>query len=168
MEQRMERAAEIARIGLLFLDGDDLQNVLLDKTGPTNYDFLKFCRLKAVLSGMEEIDPALKVTGVLWLPYPTNPRVAIPAVAGNALPVEGCKRQKMPEPMYQSWLSGQPQVTLRPTQGEGCFSYYIPVKNSLDEQVGILELLVGRNRLGDVSNMDMFVPPRTDNEEGWE
>jgi hypothetical protein len=147
---------DIARIALLFLRGDDLENVLLDQTGDTDYDFGKFNRLKRTLLAVPLLEPSMAVDAILWQPYEGNNRVGAPLVAGTSLPLEGCKRQYLPEAIRAVLLGGGQRTVDR---GLGIRSHYAPVRNSLDEIVGVLELLEGMPEKKDVSCMDMFNPP---------
>ena len=82
----------IARIGLLFLDGDDFEEVLIDQEAHTDYRFAPFNRLRSCLSKIEVLDPQLDVSAILWRFIPGNSYVAEPIIAGNALPQTGWRR----------------------------------------------------------------------------
>lgn len=143
----------ISDIALLFIDGDSLENVLIDKSGHTDYDFNHFNVLKRVLTGIEKIDPALHISAVLWQPYSTNPYVGAPLVAGNSLPHEGCKRRRLPKEIRETMVKDS---RLTKQWQDGTVSLYRAVKNSDDETVGVLELIEGLTEKIDVSVMDMF------------
>ena len=151
----------ILRIGLNFLDGDDLEYVLLDRKGHTDYDFARFYRLKRTLTKIEEISQTLDVSAILWQAYPTNPDVGAPLVAGNSLPCEGCKRRYLNPSLRKALRGEQSQLD----RGEGVVSYYAPVLNSDGDIVGALELLVGKTEKVDVSCRDMFVEPREEEDD---
>ncbi|MFV0399842.1 MAG: hypothetical protein ACK5LX_04370 [Oscillospiraceae bacterium] len=155
---------DVSRIALLFLNGDDFEQVLIDRIGHTDYDFDRFNRLRAVLFKVEKIAPELKLSAILWSPYPTNNRVGTALVAGGSLPVEGCKRQKLNPDIRRCLLEESAVQKARPG---GLWSLYSPVRNSRDDVVGVLELLVGlgEGEKIDVSCMDMFVAPREEEEE---
>lgn len=137
----------IARIGLLFLDGDSLENVLLDRYGHTDYDFDCFNRCKAVLLKMERINPRLGLTAILWQRRPDNLELAVPVVAGNALPVEGYRAAVAP-PSLRAAFSGEYGAAFQ--RDGGCASRYYPVQNSDAEIVGVLELLSGQRVRNDI------------------
>ena len=148
---------EIARIGRLFLDGDDFENALIDKIGATDYNFDCFNRVKATLLKIERIAPELQLYAIMWARYAEGGVVVIPLIAGSSLPTEGCKR-----------MPGNPEL-LRAFEGEdetirrrenGVASYYYPVENSSGDKVGVLELVTGMTEPKDVSYVDMFVPRR--------
>ncbi|MDR1061281.1 MAG: hypothetical protein LBL83_08775 [Clostridiales bacterium] len=153
MEYRLplERVADIA---LLFLDGDCLESVLIDRLGHTDYDFGKFNCLKRALAQIEKIEESLGLAAILWQAYPTNDRVGAPLVAGSSLPLEGCKRQFLPPEIRAAIRDGARSVSER---GGGIVSLYCPVRNSQHEIVGALELLAGLSEKIDVGVRDMFV-----------
>ncbi|MGI5854956.1 MAG: hypothetical protein ACOX64_00700 [Candidatus Merdivicinus sp.] len=152
----------ILRIGLNFLDGDDLEYVLLDRSGHTDYDFARFYRLKRILTKIEEISQELDISAILWQAYPTNPQVGAPLVAGNSLPCEGCKRRYLNDRLRKTLSQGE---TSRLDREDGVFSCYAPVRNSDGDIVGALELLVGKTEKVDVSCRDMFVEPREEEDD---
>ena len=157
MEKLLE-ISEISRIALLFLNGDDFENVLLDQIGPTDYDFNKFNGLKKVLLAVPMIDPSWTVDAILWQPYACNRRVGMPLVVGTSLPQQGCKRCYLNQEIFSVLQGGAP---CRKDWREGLWSHYEALRNSDDEIVGVLELQVGLKDKKDVSCMDMFVPPFT-------
>lgn len=53
---------KISDIALLFLDGDSLENVMVDRLGHTDYHFDRFNALKRTLLQVEKIAPALGVS----------------------------------------------------------------------------------------------------------
>ncbi len=128
----------VARIGLMYLDGDQFETVLLDRFDHTDYDFDRFINVKVSLTHMENINPSLRLCAILWQLHPENDRVAIPVVCGKSLPIEGWARTMVNPEIAEVFDNGQPQVKDR---GENRVSYYYPVKNSDDEIVGVLELL---------------------------
>ena len=139
-------AESVGKIALLFIEGDRLENVLLDKLGHTDYDFDNFNALKKALMKAERINPFLDLTAMLWQLRPDNPDVALPLVCGNALPIEG-------------WQATCPNEALRAAFDHGiygiknrgkCCSHYFPVKNSDGQIVGVLELLQGKRQKGDI------------------
>jgi hypothetical protein len=137
----------VARIGLMFIDGDKLEDVLLDKLGHTDYDFENFNILKKVLMKIEKINPDLDLTAVLWQNRPDNENLVVPVVAGNALPVEGWGRKNVNPSMKAVFEAGTSQVLKH--DGE-IASYYYAVKNSNAEIVGVLELLSGLRTPNDI------------------
>lgn len=140
-------AGSVARIGLMFLDGDSLEEILLDKYGHPDYDFDRFNACKIALLKIERINPALQVYAILWQRRPDNPMLAVPVVAGSALPVEGYQPARI-SPALQAALQGEFGTLTQ--RGEGCCSRYYPVYNSDGEPVGALELLLGARRKNDI------------------
>ncbi|HML46847.1 MAG TPA: hypothetical protein PKE04_08875 [Clostridia bacterium] len=147
---------ELARIGLLFLDGDAFETVLIDQEGHTDYRFAPFTDLKADLLRIEAIDPDLDVSAILWRAYPGNDRVAEPLIAGSGLPNSGWRRVFAPRPLREAFRTGTPQTHPQPPKGT---SHYYPLRNSNDDIVGVLELLVGRGYRQDVGTVEMFAEP---------
>lgn len=137
----------IARIGLMYINGDKLEDVLLDKYGHTDYDFDNFNDLKKSIMKLERIDPDLGLTAILWQLRIDNENLVTPVVAGNALPVEGWQRQPVNPEMKKVFETGSNQIKER---NENLYSYYYPVKNSDAEIVGVLELLYGSREANDI------------------
>lgn len=137
----------VARIGLMYLDGDQFEEVLLDRHGDTDYDFERFASVKNALTRLENINPGLGICAVLWQLHPKNARLAVPLVAGRSLPPEGWRRTPVHAEMAFVWESGKPQVKKREN---GLTSHYYPVRNSDDEVVGVLELLQGMKEIEDL------------------
>lgn len=137
----------VVRIGLMYLDGDQFEDVQLDRYGDTDYDFDRFANVKNALTRLENINPSLALCATLWQFHPKNPRLAVPVVAGKSLPPEGWTRTLAPEPMMLARDSGLPQTRDR---GQGLVSTYYPVKNSDGEIVGVLELLQGMDHIEDL------------------
>jgi hypothetical protein len=129
----------VARIGLLFLDGDSLEEVLLDRYGHPDYDFDKFNNCKRIIMKIERMNPTLGLTAILWQKRPDNDRIVVPVVTGNALPLTGFRSTES-SPAMEAAFTGRIASAKRQ---EGGTSYYYPVKNSDAEIVGILELLSG-------------------------
>lgn len=130
----------VARIGLLYLDGDALEEVLLDRYGHPDYDFDKFNTCKIALMKLERINPQLGLTAVLWQLRPDDDSLAVPVVAGNALPLEGYRPAPV-SPALRAALDGE--FGSRTVRTETCCSHYYPVRNSDGEICGALELLAG-------------------------
>jgi len=130
----------IARIGLMFIDGDSFENVLLDKIGHVDYDFDAFNRCKIPLMKVERMNPDLEITAILWQPKPINPDVMLPLVAGKALPFEGWQFAVMNDEMRRA-LNGEFGSVKK--RSSVCNSHYYPLRNSDAEIVGLLELIVG-------------------------
>ncbi len=137
----------VARIGLMYLDGDKLEGILLDRHGDTDYDFENFNEVKKSIMKLERINPDLNLSAFLWRLHPDNKNMVIPVVAGNALPVEGWQRIKANEVIKAVFETGEKKVMNRT---ETLSSYYYPVRNSDDEIVGVLELLYGERERNDI------------------
>ena len=147
---------ELARIGLLFLDGDAFETVIIDQEDHTDYRFAPFTDLKADLLRIEAMDPDLDVSAILWRVYPGNGYVAEPLIAGSGLPNSGWRRVFAPVPLREAFRTGMPRAHPQPPKGT---SHYYPLRNSNDDIVGVLELLVGRGYKQDVGTVEMFVEP---------
>lgn len=146
MATNLELNAEsVGAIALLYIDGDALEDVLLDKHGHPDYDFANFNALKKALMKAERINPALDLTAVLWQLRPDNKAMALPLVCGNALPAEGWQGAR-PNAALAAAFEGRCGAWDRGT----CRSHYFPVKNSDAEIVGALELLEGDRQKGDI------------------
>lgn len=137
----------IARIGLMFIDGDAFESVLLDKVGHVDYDFDKFNRVKIPLMKIERINPDIAITAVLWQPRVDNQDILLPLIAGKALPFEGWQRAVV-TPETRRALQGEFGVVLR--RSSACNSHYYPVRNSDAEVVGLLELIAGDKEAVDI------------------
>ena len=137
----------VARIGLMYIDGDRFEEILLDKLGHTDYHFENFNVVKKAVSKLEKINPDLNLIAVLWQRRINNEDAVVPLVAGHALPVEGWRRRKINEEMRVTYDTGEKQVYAREN---GAVSYYYPVKNSNAEIVGVLELLSGVRERNDI------------------
>ena len=86
----------VARIGLMFLDGDALEDILLDRYGHPDYDFDNFNSCKITLLKLERMNPSLGLTAILWQLRPDNEEMAVPVAAGAALPLEDISRCAFP------------------------------------------------------------------------
>ena len=140
-------ADSIAAIGLMFLDGDTLEALLIDRIGHTDYDFGAFNALKRPLMKVERINPALAVTAVLWQLRPDNANVALPVVCGKTLPFEGWRSAPVSDELRRA-LDGAFGV-VQPRSAV-CTSHYYPLRNSDDEVVGALELIIGEKEANDI------------------
>jgi hypothetical protein len=140
MAKRIELDADsVAEIGLMFLDGDCLEEILLDKYGHTDYDFDNFNACKKWVMRIERLNPKLGLTAVLWQLRPDNNDFAVPVVAGKAMPLSGF-RGTFTETELRAALNGTPAIR---ENGES-YCHFYPVKNSDAEIVGALELIEGK------------------------
>ena len=139
-------ADSVARIGLMFLDGDSFEEIALDKLPQVDYDFDKFNECKKVVMKIERMNPAMDVTVFLWQRRPDNEYVAVPMVAGKSLPLEGYGPSKI-TPEKESAFNG---VSASMDRGDEGVSHFYPIKNSDAEIVGVLELLVGKKTVVDI------------------
>lgn len=130
----------IARTGLLFLNGDSLEEILLDKYGHVDYDFDKFNDCKKAIMRIERINPDADLCAVLWQLRPDNTEMAVPVAAGASLPLEGWQVCPAPQGVTRV-LGGESTAVIE--RGRGIISHYYPVKNSDAEPVGVLELIQG-------------------------
>ena len=130
----------VAKIGLMFLDGDALEEILLDRYGHPDYDFDKFNSCKITLLRLERMNPTLGLTAILWQLRPDNGEMAVPVAAGTALPLEGYRPCPV-SPALRKALDGEFGAAAH--RSESCWSHYYPVRNSDGEIVGALELLEG-------------------------
>ena len=141
----------VARIGLMFLDGDKLENVLVDRY---NYDITDisyhhnaFNDLKISLLNLELINPDLKLTAMLWQLRPDNRTLAEPIIAGSAYTEEGWRITDANSEIRSAFEKGIPFVKKRCS---GATSHYYPVTNSNNTVIGILELLFGQKQRNDI------------------
>lgn len=130
----------IARIGLLFLNGDSLEEILLDKYGHVDYDFDNFNDCKKTIMRIERINPQAALCAVLWQLRPDNAEMAVPVVASASLPLEGWQTCPVPQGVA-GVLQGENTVVVE--RENKIVSHYYPVKNSDAEPVGVLELISG-------------------------
>ena len=130
----------VAQAGLMFLDGDILENVLIDKVGHVDYDFDRFNRVKEVVMKIEKINPNLSLTAVVWQKKLTNRHLMIPVIAGNSLPLEGWAYADINDKALEAFGGVFGAVLKR----GGVYSHYYPIRNSLYEIVGVLELFTGQ------------------------
>ena len=127
----------VAETGLIFLNGDLLETVLIDKVGQMDYIFDEFNELKRVVMKIERINPELELTCILWKPTYENDEVAEPLVCGNQHPTEGWGYSPMNCAMKKAY-KGESAVL---TRENGPTSNYFPIYNSDHEIVGFMELL---------------------------
>jgi len=137
----------IAHIGIIFLDGDALEDILIDAYGPTDYNFLNFNKCKEVLIKMERLNSNYKFSAFLWQKRPDNPNIVVPVVAGRQLPLTGWLKIEMTQAMRRAYNG---EWGVKDQRQGGCHSYYYPVKNSNAEIVGILEILSGGAEIVDI------------------
>lgn len=130
----------IARIGLIFLDGDSLEGVMLDPYGPTDYDFNLFNDCKKTIMKIERINPQVDISVFLWQKRADNPNFVLPVIAGKQLPITGWLKTPMTDSMRSAFGGGFGTIENRP---EGGKSYFYPVRNSDAEIIGVMELLTG-------------------------
>jgi len=127
----------VGEIGLIFLNGDLMETVLIDKTGQMDYNFDEFNELKRVVMKIERMNPELQLTCILWKPTYENDEVAEPLICGNQLPAEGWGYSPMNYAMKKAY-KGEYSVFKRE---HGPVSNYFPIYNSDHEIVGFMELL---------------------------
>ena len=151
-EQVAADVAEVARIGLLFLDGDALEHILRDTVSTDqddiDYDYDSFNCLKITLMRIERIRPDLRLFAALWQFRPDNPGAAAAVVCGSKKCC-GVGPILWPPANAPYWVA-QPAAPelLKAFQSSnavqrlwsGGASWYFPVKDSDDEITGVLEL----------------------------
>lgn len=151
MANRILDIDNIARIGLMFLDGDKVGNVMLDRFSldydDVTYDHEDFRDLKTAMTKMERINPDLDITTVLWQLRPDNNKLAVPLICGNAFPEEGWEITPVNPEIDSVFVTGQSSIKRRT---DTCSSHYYPVRNSENSIVGAIELLVGRGFRRDI------------------
>ena len=135
------QADRVARIGLMYLDGDAFETMLLDRSGDTDYDFDNFVQVKRSLSFLERIEEEAKLCAVLWQAYRDNPSLSVPVAAGSSLPLEGWTRTRTSKELQAVYSRGERPVRTDPVAGTT--HYYYPVRNSDDDIVGALEPIAG-------------------------
>jgi len=131
--------ADTARIGLMFLDADAFENVLIDKVGHVDYHFENFNTVKKAVMKIERMRPELELTVIVWQRRYDNPEVALPLVAGKSLPVEGYSHAHINDGMRAAFAGGTGSF-----ERDKSISHYFPVRNSDADIVGVLELLENR------------------------
>ena len=137
----------VARIGLMFLDGDELEKAVIDGVGQVDYDFQYFNRVKKIVMKIEKINPSLKLTAVVWQKKPENDALMMPMVAGSQLPREGhsfAVINKTAGSAFDGVFGGLFD------RGDGTRSRYYPVRNSDHEIIAVLELLEGERVANDI------------------
>ena len=127
----------IAAVGLMFLDGDIFETVLLDRYGHVDYDFDKFNHCKRVLMKIERINPEAKLHAYLWQKRAANMELVEPLVVGSLIPAEGMNTSPLDEAKAKAFAG---EVGVTATKASGHTAHYYPVKNSDAEIVGVLEL----------------------------
>ena len=137
----------VARIGLMYIDGDRLENILIEKLGHTDYDFVNFNVVKKAVMKLEKINPELALIAEVWQQRADNEDVVVPVVAGRALPIEGSRRRWINQEMKSVFESGSSQIFKREND---VVSYYYPIKNSDADIVGVLELISGVKEANDI------------------
>ena len=131
----------VAKIGLMFLNGDALEDVIRDKYNDfLNYMFDNFNECRKVVLKMERINPALALCAILWQKRADNSDKVIPVVVGNSLPIEGWQKSNI-LPEQKKAFDGESGVVLK--RADGTVSHYYPILNSDCDIVGVLELLEG-------------------------
>jgi hypothetical protein len=132
---------EIARIGVLYIPGDLLEEVMPEQC--RNYldgdgiDFVEahYNTLKRMLLLTERIDLQRQVSTALWVKRPHRPELGEVMVAGKSLPIEGHGIVTL-WPEINRAFTGTPSRIDR-AAGE---TVYYPVRNSDEEIVGVLEV----------------------------
>ena len=127
----------IAEVGLMFLDGDVFETVLLDRYGHVDYDFDKFNHCKRVLMKIERINPDAKLHAYLWQKRAANAEIVEPLVVGSLIPAEGMHTSPLDAAKAKAFGG---EVGATAVKASGHTAHYYPVKNSDAEIVGVLEL----------------------------
>lgn len=137
---------EAARIARMYLDGDRVETLLLDKTGHVDYDFESFNIIKASLMKAERINPDLKYSLILWTERAGKRNIVEPIVCASVLPVEGWRETEANKSLIRA-LSGEEDVHYLRDNSE---STYFPVYNSDHEIVGAIEFLIMNDEANDI------------------
>ncbi len=137
---------EVARIARMYIDGDAVETLLLDKTGHVDYDFEQFTAVKATLTKAERINGELGLAAVIWARRAGEPGCAEPLVCASQLPVEGWLAVRINGPMQKAFQGAENAVLERDTST----SHYFPIYNSDHEIAGVLELLSSKNDRNDI------------------
>ncbi len=133
---------EVARIGLLFLDGDAFEKVLPEKCltyhggDDLDYNEEEFNQLKITLMKIERIRAG--VAAVLWRRRPDAPEngeVLVAASTINWTPIN--RVGPLPKQMVRCLEEGKPT---RLKHKDGSHSLFSPLLNSDAEVVGVFEL----------------------------
>lgn len=136
----------IARIGLMYLDGDKFETVLTDKFctdyDDVNYNHEYFNELKIALLKAQRINPDFAIAAFLWQLRLDNANMVVPVISGDELPDVPWERywtiQAVNEKMEIVFNTGVSQYFAR--ENDYC-SYYYALRNSDEEIVGVLELV---------------------------
>ena len=135
----------IGRIGQMFIDGDLLQNVMADPLtcdeDDTNYNIPVFNTLKKVLMKIERMNPDIYYSGIIWLWYPANKRMVIPAVVGRHLSADFSAGpwliNNAPPEMAEAMQSNKNTAA---AGSHGHKTYYFPIATAAGDVVGVLDL----------------------------
>jgi len=131
----------VAKIGLMFLNGDALEDVVRDKYNDfLNYMFDNFNECRKVVLKIERMNPNLGLCAILWQKRADNSGQVMPVVVGKSLPLEGWQTGAISPALQQAYDGAFGVVCDR---GNGMVSHYYPALNSDCDIVGVLELLEG-------------------------
>ncbi len=131
----------VARIGLMYIDGDKFENVMTDKFSldydDVNYIHDDFNELKIALLKLERINPDLDISTVLWQLRPDNSNLAVPVIAGG----QGRRPAHLITPvnpeMKHVFTTGE---SAKRVTDEGFISHYYALRDSENRIVGVLEI----------------------------
>jgi hypothetical protein len=132
---------EIARIGVLYLNGDLIEEAMTPErraytsTDDIDFEEVSYNALKRTLLLTERIDTTRNIIAVLWVRRPDQPHKGEVLVAGKSLPEEGYDVVEL-NPAMNRALSGLPTRRVR-KNGE---TVYYPVRDSDEDIVGMLEV----------------------------
>jgi len=131
----------VAKIGLMFLNGDALEDVVRDKYNDfLNYKFDNFNECRKVVLKIERMNPKLGLCAILWQKRANNSEQMMPAVVGKSLPIEGWQKSLISEGQKKAF-GGEFGAVLK--RDNGMVSHYYPIMNSDCDIIGVLELLEG-------------------------
>ena len=145
MAERALDIENIGRIGQIFIDGDLLKDIFVDRftwdEDDMNYNIPAFNTLKKTLMKIERLAPELDIYGVIWYWYTANRLMAAPAVAGRNMPKEGWIIT-LCDPLLHEAMTRD--LNTRKKDEGGGYTYYFPIKTSAGDIVGALQLTEGK------------------------
>jgi hypothetical protein len=140
------RLRRIAWIGEIFLDGDAFREVVLTPEELHGDDYMvdhdKFIQLKQVLFKLKRVEPG-DLGLVTWRPYGDEMALTIMV---DAHPLYSARPGNYPMlPAMNEAMAGRVGVNESKSGERPVLSVYGPIRDSLDNVVGVLELFASLN-----------------------
>lgn len=147
MARRVLDIENIGRIGLMFLDGDLLDKLLIDPftcdEDDTDYDIPAFNALKRALMKIERMNPDMHIAGDIWISYRANKRMGVPVIAGKQHTDAGWIIAPLNEYLQKTLNEG---INTRRIAPDGNEIWYFPITDTCGRVAGALELRAYRDR----------------------